>query len=716
MNNTESLVDTAELNQFRQYVAQFRANVMRDEEFTALRLQQGVYGQRQDGFHMVRVKVPGGRLNPKQLDALSHVLARHSRTPVASVTTRQDIQLHFVPLDSVPATLQALGASGLTTREACGNTVRNITACPLAGACPREHTDVTQHVGAAAKYFLRHPLTQHLPRKFKMSFSGCESDCAQALIHDVGVVAVNQNGKRGFRIYAGGGLGHKPREAVVVQSFVEPHQLLGAIEAALALHNRYSDRKKRAKSRLKFLVDKFGVAGFIERYKIEYERIASAVENHALDNVAWFEPSPSAPQITASPRRALEQRQSGLWAIVIALPLGDITAPQLRALSKIMRTEGLTDIRATQNQNLILLDVPEERRATIESRLAAVGLHAPVTGGDVVSCPGTWTCRLGVTSSRTTAELLSGGHHDLAIRVSGCHNGCAQPTSGDIGLHGEGCRVHGVLIPHYRMHFGGDGRVGGGIALKGPEIPAQRIDIAVQRVREAYDTRRAANESFRAWAVRSGAVFFNELLRDLEEIKPDDVPILRRDHGDNADFRVLQLGGGECAGVADEYVAAHFAEAENEQRYRRSFALNRKPAEALECCEAVLQHAAKALVFRATNEAVADNDHGKIAQRIAAIDIDLGHHYELLAEHVKAQRAEPVVEIDLTKTFESVDAWLAATRERCFAPPEIQSHRQSLEIDKHPRLPGLPLEGNECMDAGGRATQGAVVEGATPAP
>lgn len=684
MTTHTTLVQRDELDRFGEYVSNFQAGLLDDSQFTALRLQQGVYGQRQDGVHMIRIKIPGGRLNPDQLDAIAFTLERYCRTDIASITTRQDIQLHFVPLEDTPAVLRHLGEHGLTTREACGNTVRNITACPLAGACPHERTDVTLHVDAAARYFLRHPLTQHLPRKFKISFSGCASDCAQALIHDVGVVAVHENGQDGFRVFAGGGLGHKPHEAVVVHDFIPPDRLLPAIEAAIALHNRYSDRKKRAKSRLKFLVDRFGRDGFIERYRAEYDRIVGVIAAHTHTGIPWHAPASDAAPLNAAPRTVMAQRQPGLFTVPVALPLGDITAAQLRGIAALMRGMGTNDARATQEQNLLLLNVPQELVTLTSTQLGLLGLGLPEHGDDVVSCPGTWTCRLGVTASRTVAAKLNGGDPGLRIRVSGCQNQCAQPGTGDIGLHGEGRRAHGKLIPHYRMHFGGDGRMSGGVALKGPEVPTARIETAIERVTAAFTAERIDGELFRAWALRQGVDYFHTLLHDLTEIAEHDIPSLQRDHGETQDFKVLQLGGGECAGIADEYVAARFAEADNERRYRGSFWLGRKPDEALDCCNAMLRLGAQALVFAATRNAVPDDASDTLATRLleisaAAHDITpLAIDYAALT--LRTRGTSELTEADYAEIAAGVDRWLAEARTVSDALRTTQASRNEASL------------------------------------
>ena len=397
-------------------------------------------------------------LTRPQLSVIADMLEKYARHDVVHITTRQDIQMHYVPLEHTPAVLRHLATAGLTTREACGNTIRNVTACPLSGVCPRQHVDVNEHLDGAVQHFLRNPLTQQMPRKFKISFSACESDCAQGMMHDMGIVAVRDGDRFGFKVLAGGGLGHKPHEAIVVEEFIEEKDLLPVMEAVISLHNRYSDRVKRAKARIKFLVDKFGPEGFVEKYREELATYQSGVGDAwitpgANGALAWTAKSPAwAPRGMCSPRN-----RAGYYVFPISVPMGNLNVMQLRGLAGIAEAHGLHDIRATQDQNMFLPNVPEAKIEILRAALAELGLGGPQTGDNVVACPGTSTCRLGITSSTILAPKLNGGAQDLKIRVSGCHNGCAQPEAGDIGIYGEGKRMHGKLVPHYQMYFGGNG-------------------------------------------------------------------------------------------------------------------------------------------------------------------------------------------------------------------------------------------------------------------
>ncbi|MDP2805941.1 MAG: nitrite/sulfite reductase [Gallionellaceae bacterium] len=584
---SNDLSDLAEIERFEQSIISFNKGEIDPDRFTSVRLQHGVYGQRQQGVNMLRVKLPGGRLRAAQLTALADITENYSQHGIAHITTRQSMQIHFIPLADMPAAMRRISQVGLTSREACGNAIRNMTACPLAGVCPKEHVDISTHVQGATLHFLRNPLNQQLPRKFKISFSGCEADCAQALIHDCGIVAVNKNGQHGFSIRAGGGLGHKPRESIVVEEFITEQEMLFSLEALVTLHNKYSDRTKRAKSRLKFLVERFGVEGFLDKYREEFERTKQALAHKPYPQGEWREASVAEAPGQGAPRKLFAQKQIGLFVLPIALPVGDLKADQLRGIAALLSEHGLDELHATQDQNLAILNVPQDKVAVLRSGFAVLGLREPEAGDSVVACPGTSTCRLGITASPLVAPHLSGGRADLRIRVSGCHNGCAQPETGDIGIYGEGKRMHGKLVPHYQMYFGGNGSGGGSLALKGPTLPVARIKQAIERVQAAH--LKSGEQSFFAWTRAQSPTYFKEMLADLGEVKAEELDSVMRDYGDSADFRVLQLGGGECAGATQVLIGANFFEAAHERAYRNALVFQRKFVEAAQCNEAILR-------------------------------------------------------------------------------------------------------------------------------
>lgn len=666
MSEIRSLVDHEELERFEESVKAFLRNDLDAERFQSIRLQQGIYGQRQEGVHMVRVKIPGGHLSPAQLETIADVLEQYSETEHAHITTRQDIQMHHVPLAQVPAALKDLSRAGLTTREACNNTVRNVSCCPLAGACPSERVDIRLHQDHVMRYLLRHPLTQHLPRKFKISFSGCESDCAQGMIHDLAVIAVKKDGRYGFRLLAGGGLGHKPRKAIVVEEFVTEEELVPCVEAVVSLHNRYSDRKRRAKSRIKFLVDRFGEEGFVEKYREELERTRTALSGHVYPRGEWRDGTPSPVHANpGAPRKVLAQKQPGLHIFPISIPIGDMTAEQMRGISAVMYRERLSDLRTTQDQNLMFVGVPEDRIAAVREGLADLGLGEPRAGDDVVSCPGTSTCRLGITSSKVIGTRISGGDMDLRIRASGCHNGCAQPETGDIGIYGEGKRLHGKLVPHYQVYIGGDGRNGGDIAIKGPTVPAVRAPQAIERLQTAYAENRSEGETFFAWAHRQAPGYFDELLADIAAVSPDDLSSVLNDHGQEEAFKVFQFGGGECAGAAQETVAANFAEAANERNYRNGFLMQRKYEESIECTRAIGRLVGQSLLFLAGQ--APEDDPREIGRKLAetlSADSSLGEQltgFAGLLDQLSAEFDEPAYRQLTTE----LDAWTIAAASVC---------------------------------------------------
>ncbi len=616
--------DAEETLSFGKTVRDFLDKKIDAERFMAFRLQHGVYGQRQDHVHMVRVKIPGGRLLAKQLATFSHILSEYCATSHASITTRQDIQFHFIKLEHTPKVLELINDSGLTTREACGNTVRNITSCSLSGICPKQYTDITPYAEATAQHFLRHPLTQHLPRKFKISFSACPSDCAMGLMHDAGVIASEKNGRFGFKLLAGGGLGHKPRPAIIIAEHLDIDQLIPAIEALIILHNRYSDRKRRAKARIKFLIEKFGIENFREKFNTELSRTLLALNSLPPVTTPWR--IPDAPEYSfqdGAPRTVMPQKQDALSVIPIRLTLGQISAEQLTGLHQLMQQHDLTELRTSSDQNLLLVDVPTSKTSALITQLSTLSLHVPSPGDNIVACPGTSTCRLGITASRTAAHALA-NPANLRVRISGCHNSCGQHHVGDIGLHGEGKRVQGKLIPSYVIHLGGQGTNNGQIAFKAATLPARRVKEAVARISHAFLQTSLPKESFATWAKDKTPAYFESLLADLTNIAPEDVKELARDLGKTERFSVLQLGGGECAGAAQDHIASNFSEALHEYNYCAAFFLQNKINDALECARQSVLLTASSILFLAG--AKTDFNLGEV---LSAFNKILSHHEEL---------------------------------------------------------------------------------------
>jgi len=325
---------------------------------------------------------------------------------------------------------------------------------------------------------------------------------------------------------------------------------------------------------------------------------------------------------------------------------------QLRGIAALLRAHGLDEVHTTQDQNLIILNVPENKLAQLRSGLTELGLHEPVTGDNVVACPGTSTCRLGITASTIVAPQLSGGKADLRIRVSGCHNGCAQPETGDIGIYGEGKRMHGKLVPHYQMYFGGDGMGGGELALKGPSLPVARVKQAIARVQQAHLESGEAN--FFAWTRAQQPDYFKQLLADLAEVKEEELHTVMQDYGEASDFRVLQLGGGECAGASQVLIGANFFEAAHEREYRNALVFQRKFDEAAQCNEAILRLLGSGVAQLLGG--VREDDLGKLAIQLQQLFPDeIGN--ELARMNSALAKADEIGQEELAIISAAVDDW-----------------------------------------------------------
>ncbi len=681
MSSLKPLSNKEEIDHYEAALASFLSQELDAERFTGMRLQLGVYGQRQDGVNMVRIKLPGGRLDPVRLSAIADVAETYAPKQTVHITTRQDLQLHHVPLEKTAQVLRHLSSAGVTTREACGNTIRNITTCPLAGVCPRERVDVTRHLDGTVAHFLRNPLNQQMPRKFKISFSGCESDCAQGLIQDLAFIATRHNDKTGFKVLAAGGLGHKPHKAITLVDFIEEADMLAATEAVITLHNKYSDRTKRAKSRVKFLVDRFGAEGFVERFNEEFVRTRAALAGKPVPRGEWREPGDGPVPGAGAPRGVFVQRQADLRVIPIAAPLGQLTAVQLRAIAALLLEHDLDDARTTQDQNLILVNVPAGKVTALIARLNELGLKSPEPGDDVVACPGASTCRLGITTSMHAAPKLSGGQHDLRIRVSGCQNGCAQPESGDIGIYGEGKRVQGKLIPHYQMYLGGNGRsAGGAIAIKGPSIPAQRIEQAMSRIQKTFAQERNDGESFFNWVHRQAPERFQSLLADLTQVSRFELNKMARDHGVEAEFRVLSLGGGECASDTGVAIGRAFLGAAHERSYREAFVFQRKYEDAIACAEAQIKLLGNGLTDFLAKKKTGEFTEISAVLRELTFSQTLGEQLDTIA--LELGRLTEATEAEIKQVFAAIDLWILDAATLCKS--------RDLQLDLRDALPPIP--------------------------
>ena len=597
-----------EIDAFESQIALRRQGKIDEKVFAETRLRRGVYGQRYDNGQrndgtgpksldypsngltkgpdtvwdapgMQRIKIPMGRLTPEQMEALADLAEEYS-DGVCHVTTRQDIQLHFVHIDDTPDMMRRLAAVGITTREACGNTVRNVTACPLAGVCRDETFDVTPYADACMKFLLGHPDAQDFGRKFKVAFSGCrEHACGLVSMHDLGLIAVTrtENGmeRRGFETYVGGGLGAVPHQAKLFDEFLPVEELLPIAQAIARVFARLGEKRNRARARIKFLIAQLGLEEFKrlvleERAQLpEDPRWTADIQdtsdhnNHPVE-VATTSSGTKADGFTGWLRtNVYKQRQDGFAVVTVALPLGDLTTHQMRRLATIGRQYVAGAVRLTVEQNIVLRWVREEDLQPLYSALSSVGLGQAGAGtiSDITACPGTDTCKLGIASSRglaaelqsqltATADSQDPAVSELRIKTSGCFNSCGQHHIADLGFYGVSRNISGYAVPHFQVVLGGQwDNNAGAYGLATGAIPSKRIPEAVNRITKRFVEERLDDESFQDYTRRVGKRSFKELLSDLTAVPPHDVqPDYYSDWADPREFTLGDMGVGECAG------------------------------------------------------------------------------------------------------------------------------------------------------------------------
>ena len=553
-------------------------------EFIPFRLKQGVYGQRQADVQMIRVKLPFGGVSPDQMDAFADVIERWVPLRKGHITTRQNIQLHHVPLADAARLIRALGKAGLSSREGCGNTVRNVTADPYAGVAPDEVFDPTPYAGAYVRYFVRHPVTQAMPRKWKTAFSSSPADRAIVPIHDIGFLPVIRDGERGFEVWVGGGTAIMPRLAHKIYDFVgaDDGSYLKVNEAIVRIFDRQDWlRKNRARARIKVLLDKIGPDAFRDLVDEELrgewvgERdFAAEVDRLRFDDdeearlapppaTAYASPNGDKPQFEIFlDRNVSAQRQPGFHAVAVKVTRGDLTPAQFRGLAQIARDYCGGNLRTTVEQNLILRWVREEALYDVWSRLRELGLEG--SGAfeidDVISCPGTDSCKMGITSSMGLNEAIqarieSMGVDDpltraIQIKMSGCPNGCGQHHIGTIGFYGASLKLGERQMPAYIPHIGGragDGKVAFGRRLKS-RLPAKRVPDAVERWLRMYEAERGEGESFEAYAERVGNERFEAEVKELTLPAEFSLETMEEfiDWNRSTPYKV-ERGEGECA-------------------------------------------------------------------------------------------------------------------------------------------------------------------------
>ncbi|HJN13106.1 MAG TPA: nitrite/sulfite reductase [Pirellulaceae bacterium] len=583
--------------------------------FAETRLRRGTYGQRYDNGQrhdgnksqtlafdvkqskgpntawdapgMQRIKIPYGGVNAEQLEVMAELAEEYS-DGIVHITTRQDFQLHFVHIEDTPSIMRRLAAVGITTREACGNSVRNICGCPYAGACADEAFDVTPYAHALTRFLLGHPDTQNFGRKFKPSFSGCaQHACGLAAMHDMGLIAetreVDGQTQRGFRLVVGGGLGAVPRQAKLFDEFLPAEEILPIAQAIARVFGRHGEKKMRSRARMKFLIEKWGMEKFTAEVLSERAKLK--------EDPRWTEFLAGAEEELETPKRPpgdlpdgsgddryshwiktnlREQRQPGYVMVTVTLPLGDLTSDQTRSLADIVREFTNDTVRTTVEQNLVVRWVSKADVPALYAALDKVGLSDPGAGNilDIVACPGTDTCKLGISSSRgLAAELrtrlaeksfqMDQAIQNLHIKISGCFNSCGQHHVADIGFYGISRTFQGFKVPHFQVVLGGQWEENGGLyGLPIVAIPSKRVPDALDRITEMYLAKREKGERFVAFVKRIGKGPIREALDDLtiDAPTPEQDPNFYSDWSDPRQYSLGDIGKGECAGeVVTQY-------------------------------------------------------------------------------------------------------------------------------------------------------------------
>lgn len=619
----ENPVVEKEILDLEKKIKLYRDGKIDEEKFRSLRLVRGVYGQRQVGVQMVRIKLPFGRLNVNQLLRIADISDEYS-TGMLHLTTRQDIQIHFVSLDKTPELWAKLAEDDVTIREACGNTVRNITASSTAGIDPKEPFDVSPYAYEAFRFFLRNPICQELGRKFKVAFSSSDEDSAYSFIHDVGLIPKVKidDGKeiRGFKVVIGGGLGAQPFHTFLAHEFLHEDFIIPFIEGVVRVFDRYGERKNRNRARLKFLIDKIGVEEFLKL--VEEERLALKEKIFKIDKNIL--PKPQLPENLIIPvpeaedkedykkwltTNVFEQKQKGFYAAQIKIILGNISTDKTRFLARLIKNYAADDIRITINQGFLIKYLRKETLALFYTELKNIGLGEPGFNStiDVTACPGTDTCNLGISDSTSISAELERVmkeeypdliyNTDIKIKISGCMNSCGQHGIANIGFHGSSIKNGQRVLPALQLMLGG-GSLGNGegrFSERIIKIPSKRVPDALRTMLDDFKNNSFEGEYFNNYYDRKGKIYFNQLLKpltDLSTLKETDYI----DWGDNEQFSTA-VGTGECAGVIIDLVATLLYESEEKLEWAEDSLQKNSFADSIYHSYSVFVNAAKALLL-----------------------------------------------------------------------------------------------------------------------
>lgn len=589
-----------------------------EEKFRSLRLARGVYGQRQEGVQMIRIKLPYGKVLTHQLRRIAEVSDTYSRSRL-HITTRQDIQIHYVDLNRTPELWAELERDNVTLREACGNTVRNVTASETAGIDVNEPFDVSPYADAVFKFFLRNSIGQEMGRKFKVSFSGTDEDTGLSYMHDLGFIAKIANGVKGFKVMLGGGLGSQPRHADLFYEFLPSHKIIPLMEGVLRVFDRYGERKSRAKARLKFLLKAIGLDAF--KVLVEDEQNAIEFKTVLIDEANY---SASKPVSVTIPRvgiknndaydlwystNVIPQKQEGYVAIGIKVLLGDFYTDKARLLADLVEIYAAGEIRLSLRQNILIPFVKEDLLPFFYMELEKLGFVEPGYNKavDITACPGTDTCNLGIASSTGIAKELERvikaeyPHYlentDLVIKISGCMNACGQHNMANIGFQGMSIRTKDKLVaPALQVLLGG-GNLGNGnahFADKVVKVPSQRGPEALRRILNDFEAH-ADGQLFIDYYKEKGEKYFYQLLTDLssiENLTQDDFI----DWGTEEKY-VKAIGIGECAGVVIDLIATLFLESDEKIEEAKAAFSNKVYSSAIYEAYRAMVNSAKAILL-----------------------------------------------------------------------------------------------------------------------
>lgn len=598
----------------------YRGGKIDDDKFRSIRLLRGIYGQRQPGVQMVRIKLPFGRVNTTQIRRIADISDEYASGNLHA-TTRQDIQIHFVSLDKTPELWTKLEEDGITIREACGNTVRNVTASPTAGIDVNEPFDVSPYAYGTFKYLLRNPVNQEMGRKFKISFSSSDEDTAYSFIHDLGYIPRVVDGKRGFKVLIGGGLGANPYLALPVYEFLEEDQIIPFTEAVLRVFDRYGERNRRMKARMKFLLDDIGLEEMLRLVKEEWNALPN--KTYKFDVNALPEPRrsdyvPAEPAIIRDEKKyqqwfdtnVIKQKQEGYFGVYVKLPLGNLSTKLARKFVDIVDQYASEELRVTINQGYLIRFVREDVIKHLYVALDALTLAEPGfdSVGDITACPGTESCNLGISDSTQVSlalervikeeypELIH--NNDIKIKISGCPNSCGQHGIASIGLHGSTIKdKQGKVLPALVVLLGG-AKLHGGEALiadKVLKIPSRKGTDALRLLLDDYDTNGLEGEYFHEYYRRLGRNYFYTMLKplaDMEKLTPMDYV----DWGQEHNF-ILHTAVGECAGVIIDLVSTLLYDSEEKLAWGKQAADEEMYADAIYHAYSAFINTAKAMLL-----------------------------------------------------------------------------------------------------------------------